>query len=272
MNSKISVIVPVYNAQQTIEKCIKSILIQTYTNLEIIIVNDGSNDKSGEICKKIAETDPRIKYYYKENTGVSGTRNFGLKKASGDYISFIDSDDFLEKNMYEIMIKEINNADILICNCFLITTNKKVNIDIETQNISYKNLDEMLKNIHNKDINRYVNPPWNKLIRRKLITNNNIMFNSKISLGEDLIFNLMCMKSANEIKTINKRLYNYVLSTDGLSEKKRNIQEFIDNSVNLINSLIDISVDTKNLDNIILNELRNIMVRMGQQYKRSEML
>lgn len=272
MNSKISVIVPVYNAQKTIKKCIESILVQTYKNLEIILINDGSNDKTEEICEKLVQTDNRIKYYYKENTGVSKTRNFGLEKASGDYISFIDADDFLENNMYEIMIKEINNADILICNCFLISDNKKINNDIDIKNNSYENLEEMLKDVNNKEINRYVNPPWNKLIKREIINNNNILFNSKISLGEDLLFNLTCMKYANKINIINERLYNYVVTTNGLSEKKRDIKDFLNNSFYLMHSLIEISQKVENLDNIILNELRNIIVRMEQKYEISEML
>lgn len=272
MNSKISVIVPAYNAQKTIKKCIESILTQTYKNLEIILINDGSNDKTEEMCEKLVQTDNRIKYYYKENTGVSKTRNFGLDKASGDYISFIDADDFLEKNMYEIMIKKINNADILICNCFLISDNKKIDNDIDIKNSSYENLEEMLKDINNKEINRYVNPPWNKLIKREIIINNNILFNPKISLGEDLIFNLTCMKYANKINIINERLYNYVVTTSGLSEKRRNIKDFLNNSFSLINSLIEISQKVKNLDNIILNELRNIIARMEQKYEISEML
>lgn len=272
MNSKISVIVPAYNAQKTIKKCIESILTQTYKNLEIILINDGSNDKTEEMCEKLVQTDNRIKYYYKENTGVSKTRNFGLDKASGDYISFIDADDFLEKNMYEIMIKKINNADILICNCFLISDNKKIDNDIDIKNSSYENLEEMLKDINNKEINRYVNPPWNKLIKREIIINNNILFNPKISLGEDLIFNLTCMKYANKINIINERLYNYVVTTSGLSEKRRDIKDFLNNSFSLINSLIEISQKVKNLDNIILNELRNIIARMEQKYEISEML
>lgn len=272
MNSKISVIVPVYNAQKTIEKCIKSILVQTYSNLEIIVVNDGSKDKTGEICEEIAKCDSRIKYYYKENTGVSMTRNFGLEKATGDYISFIDSDDFLEKNMYENMIKEINNADILICNCFIINDNKKINNDIEIKNNSYETLEKMIKDISDKEINRYVNPPWNKLIKRHIIVSNNILFDSKISLGEDLLFNLTCMKDAKEIKTIDKRLYNYVITTSGLSEKRRDINAFLNNSFNLINSLIEIAETITGLDNIIFNEFKNIIARMEQKYKKSEML
>ena len=272
MESKISVIIPVYNAQKTIEKCIKSILVQTYSNLEIIVVNDGSKDKTGEICEEIAKCDSRIKYYYKENTGVSMTRNFGLEKATGDYISFIDSDDFLEKNMYENMIKEINNADILICNCFIINDNKKINNDIEIKNNSYETLEKMIKDISDKEINRYVNPPWNKLIKRHIIVSNNILFDSKISLGEDLLFNLTCMKDAKEIKTIDKRLYNYVITTSGLSEKRRDINAFLNNSFNLINSLIEIAETITGLDNIIFNEFKNIIARMEQKYKKSEML
>lgn len=272
MNKKVSVIVPVYNSQDSIQRCINSILRQTYNNLEIIIVNDGSTDKTEEICKKITNNDDRVKYYYKNNSGVSETRNFGLEKATGDYIAFVDADDFIEENMYEIMLKEIGNANIIICNCFLVTNNRKIKSNIKMTNSTYGQLNEMIKNVNNQDINRYVNPPWNKLIERKLIIEENIMFNSEISVGEDLLFNLMCMKLSKEIKTIDKELYNYTINNDGLSTKTRNIEDCLKNSINLINELIYILKGNTNIENIIFNEFRNVITRMINQYKKDDII
>lgn len=116
----ISIIVPIYNVEQYLEKCINSILNQTYTNLEIILVDDGSPDNSGKICDEYAKKDNRIKVIHKENGGISSARNTGLKVARGAYVGFIDSDDYIEKDMYEILYTNLKkeSADISICSCY----------------------------------------------------------------------------------------------------------------------------------------------------------
>ena len=118
MEGKISVIVPIYNVEQYLRKCIDSIINQTYKNLEIILVDDGSWDNSPRICDEYAKRDNRIKVIHKKNGGLADARNTGLKMITGNYISFIDSDDYIEKTMYEKMIKVIlkYNADIIECN------------------------------------------------------------------------------------------------------------------------------------------------------------
>lgn len=270
MNKKISVIVPMYNAEKTIKTCVDSILNQTYSNLEIILVNDGSKDKTEEICNKLTERDSRIKYFYKENGGVSEARNYGLDKASGDFIAFVDSDDYIENNMYEIILEKIDDAEVVICEYFHIIDNKKNEIDTEIKENTFNKLDEFIASIDNQKISRYINTPWNKLIKSDLINNKNIRFNSKISLGEDLIFNLQYMKLAKKIKIINDKLYNFNTSNDGLGLKKRNIEEYMDNSINFINELIYLSTNSNNLENIILNELSNIINRLSKEYEKKD--
>ena len=118
MNDKISIVVPVYNMENYLERCIKSILNQTYTNLEVLLINDGSTDSSLELCYQLASIDDRIVVFDKVNGGLSDARNFGVEKASGEYIGFIDSDDDIEPRMIEVlyeMIKE-HNADVSECN------------------------------------------------------------------------------------------------------------------------------------------------------------
>ena len=100
-NELISIIVPVYKVEKYLEKCVKSILKQTYTNLEIILVDDGSPDKCGQLCDELAKTDDRIKVFHKENGGLSDARNFGVERANGEYIGFVDSDDYIHESMYE---------------------------------------------------------------------------------------------------------------------------------------------------------------------------
>ena len=113
----ISIIVPVYNVENYLKKCIDSIIAQTYHNLEIILVNDGSTDLSGQICNECAKRDSRIHVYYKENGGLSSARNFGIEKSNGDYIGFVDSDDYIAEDMYDFLLNEINrhDTDMAIC-------------------------------------------------------------------------------------------------------------------------------------------------------------
>ena len=117
MGEKISVIVPVYNVEAYLEKCVESILKQTYTNLEILLVNDGSTDNSGELCDQLAQRDQRIRVIHKENGGLSDARNRGIEDASSDLIGFIDSDDYIDEDMYETLYRQMleSNADLSMC-------------------------------------------------------------------------------------------------------------------------------------------------------------
>ena len=117
MNNKISIIIPVYNVENYIERCIDSLISQSYINLEIILVDDGSTDKSGEICDRYAVVDNRIKVIHIKNSGRGEARNIGLSQANGQYIGFVDSDDWVEKDLYKYLIENIEEtkADISIC-------------------------------------------------------------------------------------------------------------------------------------------------------------
>lgn len=117
MGEKISVIVPVYNVENYLEKCVESILKQTYTNLEILLVNDGSTDTSGELCEQLAQRDKRIRVIHKENGGLSDARNRGIEEASSDLIGFIDSDDYIDEDMYETLYRQMleSSADLSMC-------------------------------------------------------------------------------------------------------------------------------------------------------------
>ncbi|MBE5873478.1 MAG: glycosyltransferase [Lachnospiraceae bacterium] len=131
MSGKISVIVPVYNVEKYLEQCVDSILCQTYDNLELILVDDGSKDGSGQICDCYAERDSRIRVIHQENKGISAARNVGLDVATGEYIAFVDSDDFIKPEMYEVMIGAIaeNDADIVLCNYCKVTEEGEPEID-----------------------------------------------------------------------------------------------------------------------------------------------
>lgn len=127
MNKKVSVIIPVYNVEKYLEECIESVLKQTYKNLEIILVDDGSKDNSGNICDEYAKKDERIKVIHKTNGGLSDARNAGIDIAKGEYITFLDSDDFIEEDMYEFLVKNIEkaNADISVCQVYYVYKDSK---------------------------------------------------------------------------------------------------------------------------------------------------
>lgn len=121
-NELISVIVPIYNVEQYLEKCVNSIINQTYKNLEIILVDDGATDNSGKLCDELAKLDNRIKVYHKENGGLSDARNYGVERATGGYIGFVDSDDYIDPEMYEKLYEAIKkeNTDVAECNLKII--------------------------------------------------------------------------------------------------------------------------------------------------------
>ena len=121
-NELISIIVPVYNVEKYLEKCVNSIVNQTYKNLEIILVDDGATDNSGKLCDELAKIDNRIKVYHKENGGLSDARNYGVERATGDYIGFVDSDDYIDSEMYEELYEAIKkeNVDVVECNLKII--------------------------------------------------------------------------------------------------------------------------------------------------------
>ena len=187
---KISVIITIYNLEKYISKCIYSVLMQTYTNLEILLINDGSTDLSDAICKDFERKDLRIKYYYKENGGVSSARNLGIKHSSGDYIMFIDGDDYLyDSNAIESLVNILNhnNCDILFFRMASFYYKKRsIKYDSKLKNIkenmvySYKIL---YKLIHDSKLSI---SPCDKLIKTKLLKEKQIYFNEKLKIYEDI--------------------------------------------------------------------------------------
>ncbi len=197
----ISVIVPVYNVEKYIRNCLDSIINQTYKDLEIILVDDGSTDNSGVICDEYAQKDKRIKVIHKENGGQSTARNVGLKNATGEFIGFVDSDDTIESNAYEKLISAIDGVDLAICGHNVIT-----DITVTTKSKGEENfLDE--EGLWQEIFGRLNNAVWNKLFRRDLIKD--IKFDPNFAHGEDLIFNILYLKNAKNGKFIDLPLYNY---------------------------------------------------------------
>ena len=213
-NEIVSIIVPAYNAERTINRCIDSILKQSYGNLEIIIINDGSKDSTEEKCMKYIKN-KKIKYIRIKNSGVSNARNVGIENSTGTYIMFVDSDDYIEKNMVERLYDNINeNVDLVICSKNLITVNEKISekIDIASCTLKKENIIQLYRA-------KILNPPYCKLYRSEIIKNKSIRFDISISIGEDLLFNILYLKNiTKDIKILNENLYNYEkINTNSLS-------------------------------------------------------
>ena len=229
MNDLISVIVPIYNVEKYLDRCIESIVNQTYKNLEIILVDDGSSDNCPKMCDKWAKKDNRIKVIHKENRGVSSARNTGINNVNGNYIVFVDSDDFLEDNALYLMTKRINNYDILICSNYNITNNKKNKNLFSDKEIGIYNLNSLIQHFFNNYNSFVLNVPWNKLYKTNIIKKYNLKFKEDIELGEDFMFNIDYFMYCNNILITNDIIYNYRFSDNGLARKKREIDYYWDN-------------------------------------------
>ena len=197
---KVSVIVPIYNVEKYLEKCINSLLSQTLEDIQIILVNDGSKDNSGNIAREYEKNNKdRVIYVEKENGGLSDARNYGLKYANGDFIAFLDSDDYIEKNAYEEMYNKAieENADYVECD-FIWEFPNKIRVD---KQYPYKNKKEMLSFV------RVV--AWNKLIKRQLIIDNNLEFPKGLRY-EDVEFTYKLIPFINKFAYVDKPFIHYV--------------------------------------------------------------
>ena len=211
----ISIIVPAYNVENKINRCIDSLINQTYENIEIIIINDGSTDNTEKNCEKYKEN-KKVKYFYINNSGVSEARNFGIKNSTGKYIIFVDSDDYAEYELVERLYKNITNSDLVICSKNVVTENQIIREKINlTEKILKK---EDVLTLYKAKI---LNPPYCKLYKSNIIKSNNIKFDKNISIGEDLLFNIEYIKNINKnIVILNENLYNYEkIQGNSLSQK-----------------------------------------------------
>ncbi len=206
INEIVSVIVPVYNREKCIRKCIQSIQNQSYPDLEIIIVDDGSTDKTREICDSMQKEDARISVLHQKNQGVAAARNCGIDIAHGKYIQFVDSDDTIEPSMCEKLVnrQKETDADLVMCGYYLI--DKKKEVHVEGTDSYFVLLPDFAKEFDYYLKNFLIHSPWNKLyIKEKIRTK----FDTRYSLGEDLFFNIEYLSGCNSVAGIHDVLYNY---------------------------------------------------------------
>lgn len=208
---KITTIVPVYNSGKYLEKCLMSITSQTFSNIEIILVDDGSSDRSPIICDEYAQKDNRILVIHKNNEGAGAARNEGIKKASGDYIVFIDSDDTIEPDYFELLSH--HNEDVVLVDVDRVDKNGQF-ISKERMSIySHLSKDIFLRRQMTGRI------PWGgvrKCVKRELLCNNEIRYSSSV-VGEEAIYSYLLLRYARSIGFIEKTVYHYCQHEDSLS-------------------------------------------------------
>ncbi len=211
-NTKVSIIVPLFNAEKFAKRCIESVLMQTFKNYELILIDDGSKDKTGEICDKYAEKDTRIKVIHKNNGGVSSARNTGLDMAKGGWITFLDADDWIEPTFLLIVDNNSNDSiDWIFAQWRTIWDNGLPNeINNYEQEILFNNWEE-IKNIWDKMANMDIcRCPWGKFFRRSVIESYKLRFDNSLKYGEDTVFN-----------------YEYLINIKGLSLCKKDYSHYI---------------------------------------------
>ena len=206
MEDLISVIVPVYNVEEYIEKCLDSIINQTYKNLQIIIVDDGSPDNSGKICDEYAKKDNRITVLHKENGGVSFARNIGLQNATGNWVTFVDSDDWIENDYIEQLLKiaKQDNADVVLCGYNRVNNTAGQEINATGGKDTFSQFEYLIKTLNPQTGFGFCHM---KLIKKDCIQN--LRFDENLVVGEDALFNMQLSKNIKKAVFYKKALYNY---------------------------------------------------------------
>ena len=252
----VSIILPVYNAQNHLARCVGSICAQTYQNIEIIILNDGSKDQSLPVCEEFRQKDPRILLVDKANSGVSDTRNLGLKLASGKYVEFVDSDDYLDPDFTERLVAaaEENEADFVIAPYKMVIPAgaskpeqvlDKIQDELGVMSVARPpelreygflpagvyDKDTFALRLMDKPASYFYSVLWNKLYRRDILTGNDIQFVSEMRWAEDLVFNLRYIQYAERFVAIDKPGYYYVQNPQSICHTQINAATIVQNKL-----------------------------------------
>lgn len=247
MSDLISIIIPMYNSEKTLNRCIESVLKQTYSNIEVVLINDGSTDNSRNICEEFAKKDNRIVLVNKENEGVGKARNTGLEVSNGKYISFVDSDDYIESNMienlYNILIS--HNVDCVKANYDIVTKNgiEKNNEIIIDSIYEQENIESFVYELLRERVKSFL---WLLLIKKECIKDK---FSEELFLYEDVNFYLSILGNIKSLCVTSKIMYHYVITENSLSRDTNKIDLNI-NELIKANKIIKQTLRKYNFDNI----------------------
>lgn len=274
---KLSIIVPVYNTEEYLPRCLDSLVSQTYDNLEIIVVNDGSKDKSGEIAKQYAEADKRIKVLdIFPNGGVSAARNLGIENATGEYIAFVDSDDYIRENMYESLLRIAEQTQADLISSDIIINGQTLECSLKSNHLySRKEIEEELMPAFSKSNMISVMAFTNKIIKRKVIEGNGLRFDPEFSYQEDLMFMIQVFANSFSFYYLPQAFYEYYPLSTGLYSAYRTSmgQNFI-KAREKMNALIDKyhiqNVDKNNLNAGFLYNVTYFIYRTKKRVKNKK--
>ncbi|WP_288230187.1 glycosyltransferase [uncultured Faecalicoccus sp.] len=264
---RISIIVPVYNVEKYIKRCLDSLTNQTYPDLEIIVVDDGSTDGSGRICDEYAKKDNRINVIHKANGGLSSARNAGLKCVQGEFVGFVDSDDYIELNMYECMLKSLKmtNSDIACAGIYResLETGKKTVIRCSAKQLVYSDKEAIKEILLSRSIGISV---WSKLYKSKIFTEVEFPIGET---NEDAKILLETMVGRKVVHT-GLPLYHYIVRDNSItsSYNKKTTKYAINNAIEIRSKLLKIYPDMREISNLFVGEsIGNLMVVYHKQKK-----
>lgn len=261
---------PVYNSEKSLKESIESVVLQTYSNWELVIVDDGSIDDSAKICDSYSNQDQRIKVYHVRNEGVSHARNYGISIASGDLLCFLDSDDRLVPQALSIINEKFKDNDLLIFGYIEIPTQKEHSLK---KTVTFDSIDSFAESFAVMDSTHLLNVPWNKCFITEIIKKNEIRFPEDLSMGEDLLFNLQYLEKCYSIKVIYDVLYEYNVSSLGSLSKKiqndtiliqKRLKESVDSTFKHHPFVEDITAKTFVVH--IINDILNLASHDGYRY------
>ena len=234
MRPMVSIIVPIYNAEQYLRRCVDSILNQEYTDFELLLVNDGSTDASGDICEEYGDQDPRVIVIQKENTGVSDSRNRALDRARGKYLQFLDSDDWITPDATRLFVRaaEEYGCDMVISDFYRVVGERlSTKGDIEEEGVLTR--EEFAAHMMENPADFYYGVLWNKLYRRDIVEEHNLRMDTDINWCEDFMFNLEYIRYAKVFYALHAPIYYYVKRKGSLASQGINISKTVKMKLNV---------------------------------------
>lgn len=262
---EISVIVPVYNTEAYLHKCIDSILNQSFTNFELLLIDDGSTDKSGQICDEYAKKDFRVKVFHKNNGGVSSARNIGLNNAKGQWVTFIDSDDTVQIDFFS-MFQPMEDADLKIQGTTIIEDSQEILLNIETLCVvGHKECLDYYKKIDEKNC-LLTQTPWGKLFKKSIIEYNEIKFDESVRVGEDFLFNTAYLLHVHKIISQAGNGYCYLRDNSVLTKTVLAVDQQIELLILQSPYIDQIYKINKNVGNYIIHKRWSKIFRAGLRY------
>lgn len=260
MNQKVSVIVPVYNAEQNIRRCVESILNQTFTDFELLLIDDGSKDESGKICDEYAKQDRRVKVFHKKNGGVSSARNVGLDNACGEWIAFCDADDYVEPLWLSVLLGNVVDYDMVIAGFWIYRNGKKEKVPCIASTL----LDRIVSYLEENGV---IGMLWCKLFRASIIKEKYLRFNAQYTICEDAEFIYRFIVESRKIRSIDALVYHYIAPAD--FEDKYYSKYKISCFVSILNSLDSLFVSYKNTNarNAYANNMLSIFNIVYNDYR-----